>query len=182
MRTEINIKKSIKNEECEENSYSQGFQHAILWVLGEDLMFLRQGIHNYDAVAEYENEQIELNKTVVEIQTCEKSISHSIKMNNLEAIKLVKDLLYDRMNLIDHFYSGDKDTYREAYDEVIKRKHCNGFYDATVEERNINSEKYKNEIQLEYERLISYRKELISFYMKVDELLNDFDEQETHNV
>jgi hypothetical protein len=103
------------------------------------------------------------------------------KNKNIEAIEIVKYLNSTSINLYDNFYSGDKDTFVEAFNSISELYKFGEFYDLSTDDRSKYSELYKSEIDIEFDRLVLYGKEIISFHKKVDTYLNDLIDQEVSN-
>jgi hypothetical protein len=93
----------------------------------------------------------------------------------LESIEIIRNLNSKKMNLYSHFYSGDNDTYIEAFNNVMRDNNINNeYYDFDDVEINKYIQKYKIKIDIEFDRLIEYGEILKKFHTDVDELLNDF--------
>lgn len=81
----------------------------------------------------------------------------------LESLEEIKKIYLSRLSLYDHFYSGDSDTYTEAFNSIVNNKYKLGdFYDLSIDERTKLSDIYSSEINTEFNRLCSFGKEIIS--------------------
>ena len=92
----------------------------------------------------------------------------------LEAIEIVRKLNIGKYNLYSHFYSGDSDTYAEAFNNIMSNKNIDKDYFDSDKEVDKLYILYKNEIDIEYKKIVDYGKEIQKFHLHVDELLNDF--------
>lgn len=92
----------------------------------------------------------------------------------LESIEIVRKLNTQKMNLHSHFYSGDSDTYVEAFNNIMIKNNNKEYYDCNSEEINKFVIKYKIEIDIEFERLVKYGEILKKLHEDVDRLLDDF--------
>lgn len=73
----------------------------------------------------------------------------------------IKKIYIERLNMYEHFYSGDQDTFIEAYNSVLDSKYNMGeYYDHNQNDRENYSDIYKNEINIEYNRLCLFGKEI----------------------
>lgn len=80
----------------------------------------------------------------------------------LEYLSKLDKLFSNRCQLYDHLYSGDKDTLIEAYNLIVNTKHHLGdYYDHSIEQRQININIYRNEINVAFDELVSFGKEII---------------------
>jgi hypothetical protein len=82
----------------------------------------------------------------------------------VKSLQIVKNIIGDEHQIVDYFYSGDKDTYRSAVTDVLAKYGLPGFYESSREDLELNCEKYSIEINEEYERSVNYGK------TKMDEL------------
>lgn len=102
-------------------------------------------------------------------------------VENIDAIEIVKELNSRSIQMYDEYYSGDKDTFVEAFNSISMKYNLGEFYDLSESDREKYSNQYKVEIDNEFNRLVLYGKEMKDFHKKVDEYLDDLIDQEKNN-
>jgi hypothetical protein len=75
----------------------------------------------------------------------------------MKAFSIVEQIISDNNQVVDHFYSGDKDTRFEAMDSVLKKHGITNFNTLSVEEREKYSVKYSEELNEELIGLVTFR-------------------------
>jgi hypothetical protein len=81
----------------------------------------------------------------------EKNIKKQIK-----ALEVVEEIISSRCQMIDHLYSGDKDTRIEAFTNILVKNGLPSFYDLSKDEIKEYSNTYSLEIDEEYDRLCQF--------------------------
>lgn len=76
--------------------------------------------------------------------------------NKIKALEVVEELISSRCQMIDHFYSGDKDTRIEAFSNILVKNGLLSFYELSKDEVKEYSTKFSNEIDEEYTRLCQF--------------------------
>ena len=77
----------------------------------------------------------------------------------INALTIVKEFVNYESQLTDYFFSGDKDTYRIAFDNIVFKHSLIGIDDMPKEDRLKYSSKFSNEISKECDRLVEFGKE-----------------------
>lgn len=85
-----------------------------------------------------------------------------------ETINLIKEKISTEMQMLDHFYNGDKDTLNLAYSNILENKGINSddfdkelFY------------QYQPEIDKEFARLTEYGETRMSMLKNVEGYMNE---------
>lgn len=94
-----------------------------------------------------------------------------LTVTDIEAAIVIRKVLYYECNLLDHFYSGDKDTFKEAYDNVLSNL---GVIqkDHTVYIDEDLFVLYELEIKKEFDELVEFGKKEIQVRQMFIEYLN----------
>lgn len=80
----------------------------------------------------------------------------------INALTIVRDVIIHDLDLVDYFYSGDKDTFRIAMTNILEKHGLHGYYE--LEQSNLEKyrEMYNEEINSEYNRIILEGKDMVS--------------------
>lgn len=74
----------------------------------------------------------------------------------INALEVVEEIISNRCQLIDHFYSGDKDTKIEAFNHILEKNGLPNFYELSKVEIKEYENKFSKEIDDEYTRLCEF--------------------------
>lgn len=92
-----------------------------------------------------------------------------LTVTDIEAAIAIRKVLYYECNLLEHFYSGDKDTFKEAYNNVIEKIDY-GFKPNDPIDEDLFVE-YESEIKKEFDDLVEFgKKEIQARQMFIDYL------------
>ena len=78
------------------------------------------------------------------------------KEKEIKALEIVEEIIANRCQMIDYFYSGDKDTRIEAFNHILDKNGLPSFYELSKGDIKEYSDRFSDEIEGEYSRLCEF--------------------------